>query len=142
MPSDSTPAVDPPFAALLARMIALLDGRLTPRQREQLAAAMPDILWEFPDVDGRLHLRATATGLEVAPPGGVPPFVVRMPRATLEDAAFGRRSLGAAFIAGKIHVRGMNPLRLREFIMLVDPLLESYREASLDHTHAPSPPVS
>lgn len=141
MPSDSTSAVDPPFAALLGRMIVLLDGRLTPRQRGQLAAAMPDILWEFPDVDGRLHLRATATGLEVAPPGGAPPFVVRMPRATLEDAAFGRRSLGAAFLAGKIHVRGMNPLRLREFIMLVDPLLDAYREAHREFIPASPPPV-
>jgi hypothetical protein len=141
MPSDSTPAVDPPFAAILARMIALLDGRLTPRQREHLAAAMPDILWEFPDVDGRLHLRATAGGLEVAAAGAPPPFVVRMPRATLEDAAFGRRSLGAAFLAGKIHVRGMNPLRLREFIMLVDPLLDAYREAHREFIPASPPPV-
>jgi hypothetical protein len=141
MPTDPAAAA-PTFAALLERMIVILDGRLSPQQRAQLATAMPNILWEFPDVDGRLHLAASAAGLRVADPGATPPFVVRMPRATLEDAAFGRRSLGASFLAGRIHVRGMNPLRLREFIMLVDPLLESYREAHRELIPAPSPPLS
>jgi len=145
MPSDptaSSSAADPSFVQVLGRMVELLDGRLSPAQRGQLAGAMPDILWEFPDVGGRLHLRATEAGLRVAPPGADPPFVVRMPRATLEDAAFGRRSLGASFLAGRIHVRGMNPLRLREFIMLVDPLLDSYREAHRECVCPSPPPVS
>lgn len=145
MPSDPPAApfaTDPVFAAVLARMIERLDARLSPEQRRQLATAMPHILWDFPDVGGRLHLAATPAGLSVADPGASPPFVVRMPRATLEDAAFGRRSLGASFIAGRIHVRGMNPLRLREFIMLVEPLLESYREAHRELIPAPSPPLS
>lgn len=129
------------FPSLLGRMIELIDTKLTPAQREKLAGAMPRIQWEFPDVDTRLCLAASTDGLRVAEPVGDPPFVVRMARTTLEDAAFGRRSLGAAFLAGRIHVRGMNPLRLREFIMLVDPLLESYREASLERSDRPSPPV-
>ena len=127
---------------MLARMIGLIDTKLTPQQREKLAAAMPSIQWEFPDVGTRLCLAAAEDGLRVADPVEDPPFVVRMARTTLEDAAFGRRSLGAAFLAGRIHVRGMNPLRLREFIMLVDPLLESYREASLERSDRPSAPVS
>lgn len=131
-----------PFPALLERMVSLIDGRLTSAQRSALAGAMPAIRWEFPDAQATLCLAATAECLRVAPPETPATFLVRMDRSTLEDAAFGRRSLGVAFLAGRIHVRGMNPLRLREFIMLVDPLLESYREASLDHSHAPSPPVS
>ena len=130
------------FAPILARMIALIDTKLTPVQREKLASAMPTIQWEFPDVDTKLCLAASKDALCVASPVDHAPFVVRMARSTLEDAAFGRRSLGAAFLAGRIHVRGMNPLRLREFIMLVDPLLESYREAYLESASPPSAPVS
>lgn len=139
MPSP-TPADAAGFPAMLARMIGLIDTKLTPQQREKLAAAMPSIQWEFPDVDTKLCLAAARDALRVAEPAENPQFVVRMARSTLEDAAFGRRSLGAAFLAGRIHVRGMNPLRLREFIMLVDPLLESYREAHLESAdHPPSP---
>ena len=130
------------FPSLLGRMIELIDSKLTPAQRAKLAGAMPRIQWEFPDVDTKLCLAASEDGLRVAEPVDHAPFVVRMARTTLEDAAFGRRSLGAAFLAGRIHVRGMNPLRLREFIMLVDPLLESYREAYLESASPPSAPVS
>ena len=89
----------------------------------------------------RSGLAATPEALTVAEGVERPPFTVRMSRETLEDAAFGRRSLGTAFLSGRIHVRGMNPLRLREFIMLVDPLLESYREASLERSDRTSAPV-
>ena len=130
------------FTAILARMIALIDTKLSPVQREKLAMAMPSIQWEFPDVDTKLCLAASMDALRVAEPVHHAPFVVRMARSTLEDAAFGRRSHGAAFLAGRIQVRGMNPLRLREFIMLVDPLLESYREAYLESASPPSAPVS
>jgi hypothetical protein len=129
------------FPAILTRMIALIDTKLSPVQREKLATAMPSIQWEFPDVDTKLCLAESTDALRVAEPVDHPPFVVRMARTTLEDAAFGRRSLGAAFLAGRIHVRGMNPLRLREFIMLVDPLLESYREAHLESANQPSASV-
>jgi len=130
------------FPALLTRMVTLIDGRLTAEQRGKLAAAMPAIRWEFPDAGESLCLAASPEALRVAPADTPATFLVRMDRSTLEDAAFGRRSLGVAFLAGRIHVRGMNPLRLREFIMLVDPLLESYREAASDHDSPSSPPVS
>jgi hypothetical protein len=130
------------FDGLLRRMIELIDAKLSSGQREKLASAMPQIQWDFPDVEASLCLVACQERLRVAEPLEHPPFLVRMPRATLEDAAFGRRSLASAFLAGRIHVRGMNPLRLREFIMLVDPLLESYREASLELANGPSAAVS
>lgn len=134
----------PRFAAILARMIERLNGRLAAVQRGQLAAAMPSIRWEFPDAGSLLHLVADADALRIADAGGAAALFVRMSRATLEDAAFGRRSLGAAFLAGRVHVRGLSPARLREFILLVDPLLESYREAhgDLSLDSAPAPLVS
>lgn len=135
----------PRFAEILARMIELLNARLAAEQRGQLAAAMPSIRWEFPDVGSLLHIVANSDALRIAPGAAGPTLFVRMSRATLEDAAFGRRSLGAAFLAGRIHVRGLSPARLREFILLVDPLLESYREAHGDlslESAAPAPLVS
>jgi len=135
-------AADTVFHALIGRMIELINSKLTADQRRKLAAAMPQIQWDFPDANTQVCLVATETHLTVSEPLDGPPFLVRMPRTTLEEAAFGRRSLGAAFLAGKIHVRGMNPLRLREFIMLVEPLLESYREASSEYSNGPSSAVS
>lgn len=121
-------------AALMARVIERLDARLQPAQRTQLAAAMPAILWEFPDAGARVQLVATPAALRCATSDGPCAMVVRMPLETLEDAAFGRRSLAVSFLAGRIAVRGMSPSRLREFILLVDPLLESYREAAREHS--------
>ena len=130
------------FEILMHRTIELVDGKLSAAQRKKLAAAMPQIQWDFPDVNATLCLVASQNQLQVADPFDEPPFLVRMNHITLEDAAFGRRSLGASFLAGGIHVRGLNPLRLREFIMLVEPLLESYREASLECANSPSPTFS
>jgi hypothetical protein len=135
-------AADTAFDALLGRMIELIDAKLTAAQRRKLALAMPLIQWDFPDAETTLCLAASAGGLAVSEPLDSPSFLVRMARTTLEDAAFGKRSIGAAFLAGKIHVRGMNPLRLREFIMLVDPLLESYREASSECSQGQSSVLS
>jgi len=113
-------------------MIELLNERLGPAQRQQLAAAMPQIRWDFPDEASSLHLVAERDSLRVAEAAGPAGLHVRMRRTTLEDAVFGRRSLTSAFLAGHVHVRGLSPLRLREFILLIDPLLESYREAHRD----------
>jgi hypothetical protein len=118
---------------LMALVIERLDGRLLPAQRAQLAQAMPAILWEFPDAGARVQLVATPASLRCARHDGSAAISVRMPLAALDDAAFGRRSLAVSFLAGRIAVRGMSPSRLREFILLVDPLLESYREAAREH---------
>ena len=136
------PAAGDAFQELLARMVELLNDKLGAGQRAQLAEAMPRIHWEFPDTASALHLVAEAEALRIDEPAVTQAFFIRMKRATLEDAAFGRRSLTTAFLAGQIHVRGMNPLRLREFIMLVDPLLESYREAHDDVPSAATPAAS
>lgn len=118
----------------MTRVIARLDGRLAAGQRRQLAAAMPAILWEFPDRAARVVLEATPESLRCASARSDAGVVVRMPLEALDAAASGRRSLAASFLAGKISVRGMSPARLREFVLLVEPLLESYREATLEHT--------
>lgn len=149
MPADDAfpgPHSDVPrFVAILSRMIERLNARLAAVQLGQLAAAMPSIRWEFPDMGSLLHLVADPDALRIADASAGAALFVRMSRATLEDAAFGRRSLGAAFLSGRIHVRGLSPARLREFILLIDPLLESYREAHGDLTPesaAPAPLVS
>lgn len=127
-------------ADLMARVIELLDGRLEADQRRQLATTMPVILWEFPDVGAQVHLIATPTSLRCVTSGDAAPLVVRMPLAALHDAALGRRSLAASFLAGRITVRGMSPTRLREFILLVNPLLESFREAACEPTPSDAAP--
>jgi len=130
----ATPADAPGVVALMTRVIARLDARLAAGQRSQLAAAMPAILWEFPDHAARVTLEATPDSLRCVAAGQDVGLVVRMPLEALDAAASGRRSLAASFLAGRIAVRGMGPARLREFMLLVEPLLESYREATLEHT--------
>lgn len=127
--------------SLMARVIELVDARLTPEQRQQLTAAMPTIRWEFPDLASQVQLVATPTALRcvATDADAAAGVVVRMPLAVLDDAAHGRRSLATAFLAGKISVRGMGPARLREFILLVTPLLESYREASREFPTSAAP---
>jgi hypothetical protein len=120
--------------AFMGRVIEHLDARLLPVQRSQLATAMPAILWEFPDAGARVRLVATPDALRCSAHEEGCVLLVRMPLETLDDAAFGRRSLAVSFLAGRIAVRGMSPSRLREFILLVDPLLESYREAAREHS--------
>lgn len=119
----------------LKNTITRLNGKLSSDQLTRLSTAMPRVLWEFPDAQVRLCL-----AIEAAPPGlhivndcDDVPVRIRMNRAALEDAARGTTSLGAAFIAGRIHVMGLNPLRLRDFITLIEPLLSSFREACDEH---------
>jgi hypothetical protein len=130
--TDPTTRPERDVVGFMTSVVERLDARLTPGQRQQLAIAMPRVHWEFPDVSAEVQLVATPTALRCAAKETAAGLVVRMPLAVLDDAAHGRRSLATSFLAGRISVRGMSPARLREFILLVTPLLDSYREAACE----------
>lgn len=125
------------FRMLLARTIVLLNDSVDRPQLQSLAAASAVICWEFPDVGWQAWLvvggEPTAITLQPAPPSPASLTVV-MNSTVLHAAAQGETSLGLAFVAGRLQVRGLNPLFLAKFVKLVDPLLSSYR-AALKEAH-------
>lgn len=120
------------FSAILSRTIALMDKTVDRPQLQALAAASAVICWEFPDIDWRTWLVVDRDppriGLRSEAPGDASLTVI-MDSTVLRAAAAGETSLGAAFIRGRLQIRGMNPLFLAKFVKLVDPLLGSFRTA-------------
>lgn len=128
---SSPPLKSDLFQRRLRDTVARLNRKLTPDQLNRLSTAMPRVAWDFPDAQTRLCLGAdpAPSGLRIVDDCGDSPVRVQMDRTVFESAALGTGSLGSAFLAGKIRVQGLNPLRLWDFISLVDPLLSSFREA-------------
>ena len=120
------------FSEILSRTVVLLDKTVDRNQLLALAAASAVICWEFPDVEWRTWLvvdrNPPRIGLAPQAPGE-PSLTVIMDSTVLHAAAVGETSLGAAFIKGRLQIRGMNPLFLAKFVKLVDPLLCSFRTA-------------
>lgn len=121
-----------PFCKILARTIVLLNQKVDHKQLQALAAASAVIGWEFPDVDWQTWLAVDRDppriSLQREPPAPAGLTVV-MNSSVLHAAAAGETSLGMAFIAGQLQIRGLNPLFLAKFVRLVDPLLSSFRAA-------------
>ncbi len=117
---------------VLKETIERLNKKLTQEQIQRLAEAFHIIFWEFPDQSITMHLVVDkhsqsvkyATSID-----GEPQMRISMDTSVLDDAAYGRTSFGIAFITGKMKVKGLHPLKLRKFIPLLKPFLESYREA-------------
>lgn len=120
------------FRRVLARTIVLLNDELAPEQVRALADASAVICWEFPDVAWQAWLVVSSNppALMLAPDSHArPSLTVIMDSTVLHAAAIGETSLGIAFLAGRLQVRGLTPLFLAKFVKLVDPLLRSYRAA-------------
>jgi hypothetical protein len=58
-----------------------------------------------------------------------PDVIVTLDASALHDSAYGKTTFGTAFVMGKLKVKGIPALKLRKFIPLLKPFLESYREA-------------
>lgn len=117
---------------ILRRAIELLNEKLAPEQVRQMAAAFRTVCWEFKDVDVTMYLvlDGAEPAIRFAPSiEGDPQMAIGMESATLHDAAWERTSFGAAFISGKLKIKGLHPLKLTKFVPLLKPFLASYREA-------------
>lgn len=125
------------FRTLLARTIELLNEEVDAGLLASLASASSVICWDFPDVAVKTWLVVDEAGrglsLHSSAPG-VAALTVVMDSTVLREAATGERSLGAAFITGRLQVRGLSPMFLAKFVRLVDPLLRSHR-AAMEELH-------
>jgi len=119
------------FEKVLKETIERLNKKLTQEQIQGLAGAFQTVCWEFPDQSIKMILIINkhnpsikyATSID-----GKPQMSISTDTSVLDDAAYGRTSFGIAFITGKLKVKGLHPLKLRQFIPLLKPFLESYRE--------------
>jgi len=133
---DRKPSSSKQLREILETMVRHLNTEVTADQIRKMTAAFTSVYWEFPD-----HAISIRLVLETDPPAirlvddldGEPGMRIVSNCDVLHDAAWRRRSLGAAFIAGKLNVRGLNPLHLRRFVLLIKPLLASYRNAEEDY---------
>ena len=121
------------FENVLKETIERVNKKLTQAQIQGLAGAFQTLYWEFPDLSMAMRLIVTKQGLFPSFPTSIveePHMRITTDSSVLNDAAFERTSFGIAFITGKLKVKGLHPLKLRKFIPLLKPFLESYREAT------------
>ena len=117
---------------VLARSVEYLDSKLDPDQIVRMASAFETIRWNFTDVGLTMYIvfeKSTQRIVYASSVDGEVSMVVDIDSRTLHETAWGVTSFGAAFIAGKLKVKGVQPLKLTKFIPLLEPFLASYREA-------------
>lgn len=115
------------------RTIALLNVRLDPDQVARLADVFQTVLWTFPDIDLEIFLCIVGDPLHLqvcAESGNGPIIHLVMDSGLLDSAVQSKMSFVQAFLCGRLKVTGANPVQLLKFINLLQPLLESYRQAT------------
>ena len=123
------------FRLQIEQTIVLLNQKLAPVQVTQLASVFRTLVWTFPDVDIQLFLIVDVVQCELRIASNAddePLMHLVMDSLVLRSAAYGQASLAQAFLCGRLKVKGANPMQLMKFMVLVQPFLESYRQASED----------
>lgn len=117
---------------IMRRTIELLNEKLTIEEIRRIAGAFRSVMWTVRDVDVTVYLVMddTVPAIRYADSLDEEAQVqIGVDSVTLHDAALGRTSFGAAFVSGKLKVKGLNPPKLGMFVPLLKPFLASYAEA-------------
>ena len=117
--------------SVIRRTIELLDQRLNKEQTEEIAQVFQILCWNFKDLNLKVYLLLGEKGVikYATHVNGEPDAIITLDSTTLHNSAYNRTTLGTAFVMGKLKIKGIPALRLRKFIPLLKPFLESYREA-------------
>jgi len=117
--------------SVMQQTIELLGRKLKSEQIQEIAQVFQTICWNFKDRDFQVYLLLDESGQIqlITDVSGVPDATITLDTSTLHDAAYGKTTFGTAFVMGKLKVEGIPALKLRKFIPLLKPFLESYREA-------------
>jgi len=117
--------------AVMQQTIELLGQKLKAEQIQEIAKVFPTLCWNFKDYTLEVHLILNEQGnIRYTPDSnGIHGPMITMDTATLHNSAYGRTSFGRAFITGKLKIKGVPALKLTKFMPLLNPFLESYREA-------------
>ncbi len=118
-----------------------LVGQRVPRsQLQEIATLFHTVCWEFPDYRFKSYFTLNGEG-EVrgySQWNGPVDGTVIMDARTFHDAAFGKTSFGAAFLMGKVRVKGIPATKLGKFMPLLQPFLDCYQQACEEEIHGPS----
>jgi putative sterol carrier protein len=107
-----------------------LGQKLKPEQIEEIAQVFRTLCWDFKDRSFQAWFLLEKGKIQlITDDSRVPDATITLDSSTLHDAAYGKTTFGAAFVMGKLKVKGIPALKLRKFIPLLKPFLESYREA-------------
>jgi putative sterol carrier protein len=117
--------------SVMQKTIELLGRKLNSEQIKEIAQVFQTLCWNFKDYDFQGYLLLDEHGqIRYLPSlSSEPDATITLSTSTLHDAAYGKTTFGTAFVMGKLKVKGISALKLRNFIPLLKPFLESYREA-------------
>lgn len=121
------------FRMRFERTIELLNVRLDSDQLARLTDVFQTVSWTFRDIDLNIFLciGGNPRHLQIcAEPGNEPVISLVMDSGLLESAVQSRMSFVQAFLCGRLKVTGANPVRLLQFMNLLQPLLDSYQIAA------------
>ena len=116
---------------VMPQAIELLSRKLKPEQIREIAQVFQTLSWDFKDCALQVYLLLDEAGeIRYVPDiSAMPDATVTLDASTLHDAAYGKTTFGLAFVMGKLKIKGISALKLTKFIPLLEPFLESYREA-------------
>ncbi|HIM36751.1 MAG TPA: SCP2 sterol-binding domain-containing protein [Dehalococcoidia bacterium] len=119
------------FTDVMRRTIQLVGTNVPRSSLQKVAELLHTLSWEFKDYGVKIYfLVDDLGGVDCATEwsGHVDSSII-MNASTFHNAAYGKANFGAAMVMGKLHVKGISPLKLGKFNTLSQPFLSSYRQA-------------
>lgn len=117
--------------SVMQRTIELVGQKLKAEQIREIAKVFPTLCWNFKDCALEVYILLEEKGNLTYTPDSVGAHgaSITMDTATLHNSAYGKALFGRAFITGKLKIKGVPALKLTKFMPLLNPFLESYKEA-------------
>lgn len=125
------------FRGLMHRTIALVGQKMTRETLQAVSQVFQVMRWDFKDLGTSIFFLLSSDGAVRSADAheSEAQSTLQIDARTFHDAAYGRTSLGTAFLLGRLKVRGIPALKLGKFTPLLKPFLESYRQACEEMAH-------
>ena len=119
------------FTEVMRRTIQLVGTNVPRSSLQKVAEMLHTLSWEFKDYGVKIYFLVDDLGsVDCATEwSGQVDSSITMDASTFHNAAYGKANFGAAMVMGKLHVKGISPLKLGKFNTLLKPFLSSYRQA-------------
>ena len=119
------------FTDVMRRTIQLVGTNVPRSSLQKVAETLHALSWEFKDYGVRIYFLVDGLGAVACATewSGDVDSSITMDASTFHNVAFGNANFGAAMVMGKLHVKGISPLKLGKFNTLLKPFLSSYRQA-------------
>ena len=130
MREDELPGVQS-FPGVMERTIQLVGDTIPRCSLRIVAEVLRTVRWEFQDYGLQVYFLVNVAG-EVSSAtdwSGPVDSIISMDAATLHKAAYGKTNFGTALLMGKLRVEGVSAFNLGRLTSLLQPFLDSYRQA-------------